>query len=149
MLHLWLWGPFFSKCIMASSAHVPSSLRSLRMLKEMTPSGIGNFCLLSWPARMVASTGGISTLYPDLYTNLQYLQSTRHLNPRQAQWAFFFSRFNFDIYLSAWLKKIGCTNALFRYRHCWLWVPYWTGSHCSCQLYSSHHLSSVFMYPTW
>ncbi|KAL0173126.1 hypothetical protein M9458_033437, partial [Cirrhinus mrigala] len=31
------------------------------------------------------------------YKNLQYLREARHLNPRQARWALFFTRFNFKI----------------------------------------------------
>ena len=47
------------------------------------------------------------------HKNVEYLRTAKHLRPRQARWALFFSRFNFHIYFRPGSKN-GKANALSR-----------------------------------
>lgn len=50
------------------------------------------------------------------HKNLEYLQAAKHLNPRQARWAFFFTRFQFTVsYIP--VTKNGKADALSHVHH--------------------------------
>ncbi|KAL0151631.1 hypothetical protein M9458_053032, partial [Cirrhinus mrigala] len=87
----------------------PSAPPSLRLLLPITTSGIESFwrfklALEEWQHWLEGATHPF-TIITD-HKNLQYLREARRLNPRQARWALFLTRFNFIIMYRPGSKNI-------------------------------------------
>ncbi|KAK3545871.1 hypothetical protein QTP70_016446 [Hemibagrus guttatus] len=84
----------------AASTHAPSSPVNSTRRREIMTSETENCWLSNWPSR----NGGTGWREPNTpftvltdHKNLEYLRAAKRLNPRQARWALFFTRFNFTI----------------------------------------------------
>ncbi|KAL0149043.1 hypothetical protein M9458_055658 [Cirrhinus mrigala] len=74
---------------------LPFTVEWVRLLSSITKLLAIKLALAEWRHWLEGSTQPF-TIITD-HKNLQYLREARRLNPRQARWALFFTRFNFKI----------------------------------------------------